>query len=101
MRRALVAAALLALPGCGKTNGPPYNNNDLQLLTAYTAKELCSCVFVMGRDDDFCAAWARQSPNLKTYQIDHDGKRVQTEAVLGWGARAHFVSPRRGCVADP
>jgi hypothetical protein len=38
---------------------------------------------------------------LKTYQIDHDGKRVQTEAVLGWGARAHFVSPRRGCVADP
>jgi hypothetical protein len=101
MKRALLVAAALALAGCGKTNGPPYDNNDLQLLTAYTAKEMCSCVFAMGRDDDFCAAWTRQSPDLKTFQVDHDAKTVQAEAVLGFGARAHFVSARRGCVADP
>lgn len=103
-RRLLAAAAacllVLAPSGCGRKNGPPYANNDLQLLTAYAAKEICSCVFVMGQSDEFCGRWTRANPNLKTWRVDRDKKTVETQAVLYWGARARYVSPREGCVAE-
>ncbi len=65
-RRLLAAAALLLVvpTGCGRRNGPPYANNDLQLLTAYAAKEICSCVFVMGQSEEFCGRFTRANPNL-------------------------------------
>lgn len=106
MRRAVLCALgigiglALSAGGCGKTSAPPYNNNDLQLLTSYAAKELCSCVFVMGMSDDFCGRFTRANPNLKTYRIDHGAKTVETQAVLLWGARARFVSDREGCIEE-
>ena len=103
MRRRTIYFALLlmsAISSCGGGDKRTYAYNDLQLLTRYAAKELCSCIFVMGRDEEYCSRWTRASPNLKTFHIDRDHKRVQTEAVLFWGARAHFVSPRTGCVLE-
>ncbi len=99
---AALVAAILALAGsCGSSDKPrQYNNNDLELLTSYAAKEICSCVFVMGRDDDFCGAWAKASPNLRTYHIDHESRTVSTQAVLFWGRNARYVSFRRGCVLE-
>jgi hypothetical protein len=98
--RQVTLPALLALSLGSCDNAGLYNNNDLVLLTAYAAKEICSCVFVMGREDDFCAAWAEASPDLKTYQIDHTNKTVTAQAVLFWGQTARYVSFRRGCVLE-
>ena len=97
--RALLFAALL-LGACSSESGRQYAHNDLQLLTSYSAKELCSCLFVMNRDEGFCAAFTRASPNLKTVRIDWPNKRVETQAVLFWGSRARYLGPRRGCVAE-
>jgi hypothetical protein len=77
-----------------------YQRNDLQLLTAHAAKEMCSCVFVFGRDEDFCSAWVKAAPDLKTLHVDWSDKRVESEAVVLWGARARFVDARRGCVLE-
>ena len=98
----IVAAALLVAVagGCGGDGKREYARNDLQLLTAYSAKELCSCAFVMGQSDDFCARWTRAAPNLKTFRIDRDKKLVETQAVLVWGARARYLGPRAGCVLE-
>src|SRR5262245_13533737 len=94
-------AALLLLCGCGTDGGlREYRNNDLQLLTAYAAKEICSCVFVMGQTDEFCARWAKASPDLKTFTIDRGGKTVEAQAVIYFGARARYVNARRGCMLE-
>jgi hypothetical protein len=99
MRLALAVAALL-VGACSSGPDRVYQDNDLQLLTQYSAKSLCSCLFVMRRDEPFCAAWAKQSPNLKTFRVDRTHRVVETQAVLLWGARARYVDDRRGCVLE-
>lgn len=90
----------LALAGCSSGSSRVYSNNDLQLLTAHAAKEMCSCLFVFGRDENFCSAWVKAAPDLKTLHVDWDGKSVESEAIIAWGARARFVDARRGCVLE-
>jgi hypothetical protein len=101
IRRILPFAAACALAlSCGESETRVYSNNDLQLLTAYGAKEMCSCLFVMQQTDELCAAWTVASPNVKTVSIDRAAKRVETQAGLYWGARAHLVNDRDGCVIE-
>ena len=77
-----------------------YKNHDLELLTAYRAKDMCSCVFVQGRDEDYCRDWTKASPNLASLSVDMDTKTVHTEAMQYWSATARFVDTKQGCVLD-
>jgi hypothetical protein len=87
---------LLLLVACGApaaavvSYAPPYANNDLVLLTAYRAKDMCSCLFVMNMSEEYCADWTVASPNIATYAIDRQAKAVTTSALVFWGARAHY-----------
>ncbi len=83
--------------GCA-TEG--YNNHDLELLTAYRAKDMCSCVFVQGRDEAYCRDWTKASPNLATMSVDKEQKVVTTEAMQYWSAKARFVNDEEGCVLE-
>ena len=94
--RALLALGLLTTVSC--SDG--YDKNDLELITAYTAKQLCSCLFVMERDEDYCRTWTRESPAVATASIDFEEKSVQSEALLVWSATARFVNERYGCVLE-
>ena len=95
MRLALLTLLLVLGAGCER-----YKANDLQILTGYSAKMTCSCIFVMKRSEDFCASWVKESPDVKTVSIDRDAKTVETEALSLWGARARFLDARRGCVLE-
>ncbi len=95
----LACAAALAC-GRGDTVQRPYDNNDLQLVTAYTAKDFCSCLFVMRMSEDYCRRWTAASPAVATLRVDHEERSVQTAAVLLWGEKARFVSERDGCVLE-
>lgn len=96
MKRAVVLAlTTLLLLACNR-----YDDNDLKLITVYSAKMTCSCLFVMKRDEAFCSEWARQDPNVKTVSIDYKAKRVEAQALSLWAANAHFVDQRRGCVVE-
>lgn len=95
----LTVAALLGLAGCGG-DGRLYDNNDLELATAYTAKEVCSCVFVMEQTEDYCRAWTKASPDVADFVVDHDEKRVRSSALLFWSAAARFTGPDFGCVLE-
>ena len=102
-RRGGLLAALLVLlvlvpvlDGCDAT----YSDNDLELLTRYRAKNLCSCLFVMERGEKYCSAWTSQAPRLATYSIDWDAREVSTQAMMYWGAKARFVDAERGCVLE-
>ena len=97
---ALLALALLAVAGCGGGDGRIYDNNDLELATAYTAKEVCSCVFVMEQTEDYCRAWTRASPDVADFTVDREEQRVRSSALLFWGASAKFTGPDFGCVLE-
>lgn len=98
MRRALLSAAALLALSCGAPG--EYRSNDLQLVTGYTAKEMCSCLFVMEQTEDFCRAWTAASPPLARFRVDAAKKTVESSALMLWGARAHFVSARAGCILE-
>ncbi|MBL8683787.1 MAG: hypothetical protein JNK05_31735 [Myxococcales bacterium] len=97
--KSFVAITLaLALPIAGCQGDPrPYNNHDLALLTSYAAKEMCSCIFVMKKDEPFCLRFTRASPNLRTVRVNYEQRYVDAFAVLAWGARARYLSQREGC----
>ncbi len=101
-RLALVLAASVATLSCGRgdTVQRPYDNNDLQLVTAYTAKDFCSCVFVMEMSEDYCRRWTAASPAVATVRVDYEERTVQTAAALLWGERARFVNAREGCILE-
>ena len=99
--KALAPALLCALLcGCDSSKGRLYDNNDLELATAYTAKELCSCLFVMEMPQDYCAAWTKASPAVTKFNVNLDQKTVETTALVDWGSRARFDSDKFGCVLD-
>lgn len=99
MKRLFLTVLLAA--SCSPSSGPRlYDNNDLQLATGYTAKELCSCLFVMEMPLDYCRNWTRASPAVTKFTIDEERKTVETTALLQWGTKARFDSAQFGCVLD-
>ncbi|HYO53707.1 hypothetical protein [Archangium sp.] len=100
--RALGVLACAAALSCGRgdTVQRPYDNNDLQLVTSYTAKDFCSCLFVMQMSEDYCRRWTAASPAVATVRVDYKERSVQTAAALLWGEKARFVSERDGCVLE-
>jgi hypothetical protein len=99
-RLMLTVLACATALSCGREGMRPYDNNDLQLVTSYTAKDFCSCLFVMERDESYCRAWTAASPAVATVRVDKEARVVETAAALLWGARARFVDARTGCVLE-
>jgi hypothetical protein len=97
----LLAALVPALSSCENGGRRVYGNNDLVLVTAYTAKDACTCLFVMEREEEFCRAFVRASPAVAHLTIDTEKKVVESSALLLWGARAHYVDAQSGCVLEP
>ncbi len=85
---------LLALFATGCSG---YDNNDVELAVTYAAKETCSCLWVMERDEAYCRAWTIASPAVAEVEIDHDEKQVTSHALMLWETTARFVSREVGC----
>lgn len=102
MRRISASFTLIALSSC--SDAPhvtrPYEWNDLRLVTAYTAKAVCSCLFVEERTETECAAFAIENPPIASWKADAESKTVDASALLLWSARAHWESEKFGCVLD-
>jgi len=87
-----IASAFGATAGCGG-----YSNNDLELVVSYASKEVCSCLWVMERDEAYCRAWTRASPQVAEVEIDWDRRETVAHALLLWSSRARFIDEREGC----
>ncbi len=83
---ALVLAVALAAPAC--KDG--YDNNDAELAVRQKAKEMCSCVFVMKRDEAWCRAWTKVTPDVAKAEIDRERKRVTAVALGFYRSNASF-----------
>jgi hypothetical protein len=82
---------------CAEPDGPPYSYNDTRLLTGYTAKEACSCLWVMEQTEDYCRAWVVANPPLGRFTIDWNQKIVTSSAAVLWSAQAKYVDDVVGC----
>ncbi|MHB8879143.1 MAG: hypothetical protein ACYC8T_36045 [Myxococcaceae bacterium] len=101
MKRASLLALSVAALSCGGAGGVhQYRTNDLMFAPSYTAKESCSCLFVMGQTEEYCRAWTKASPQVANFTVDYKTKTVEAHAIMMWGARAHYVSDRAGCVLE-
>jgi hypothetical protein len=66
------------------------------ILTAYSAKEYCSCRYVMGFDPAYCRGYVQQYLPLGLLEEDNTRRLVRAEG-LGRGNQAQWQGPREGC----
>ena len=67
-----------------------------EIISAYTAKEYCSCRYVMDNPADYCVSYAKQYVPLSGFFDDAQSKRV-TASGLGRSSTAVWLGPREGC----
>ncbi len=97
--RALVLAALVT--ACTPANGKRvYQNNDLELAVGNSARNGCSCRYVMKLSEEQCRAWVRANPDVASVRFDDEHQRVESVAFISWSAAAHVVDARHGCVLE-
>lgn len=66
------------------------------IIGAYTAKEYCSCRYVMGNSADYCRAYTQQYVPISGFLDDEAHKRV-TARGLGTTQTAAWLGVREGC----
>lgn len=103
MRRLLVLIPLAMMTcgagGDGEARPERYEAGLLKLASGVAAKEVCSCVFIMGRDEDFCRDWTRVSPDIAKFRVDYEAKTVRGRALF-WRSTARYQGVREGCVLE-
>lgn len=70
------------------------------ILGAYTAKEYCSCRYVMQQPADSCRGYVRQYLPISDFVDDPQSRRV-TASALGRTHSALWLGPREGCRLEP
>lgn len=70
------------------------------IVGAYSAKEYCSCRYVVGNPAEYCAGYVKQYLPLSDFLDDAARKRV-TARGLGSNQTAAWIGPRDGCQLQP
>ena len=97
MRRVVKIAALVGAVAAlvaAAVYGPPALRA-MRIGTGYMAKQICSCVFVAGRDAAACAADMPASMERIRYAVDADG--VRARVLFGLVERQALHHPGSGC----
>ncbi len=71
-----------------------------RIISAYTAKEYCSCRYVMNNAADYCLGYVKQAVPISHFVDDPSRRRVSAEG-LGHGSAAVWVGEREGCRLEP
>ncbi|AMB85854.1 amidase [Pseudomonas agarici] len=71
-----------------------------RIISAYTAKEYCSCRYVMNNPADYCRGYVKQTVPVSHFVDDPSRRRVSAEG-LGYSGTAVWVGEREGCRLAP
>ena len=77
-------------------SGHAYDTGLLKIASRFAAKEACSCLFVANRDEAWCRAWLRVSPDVARWRIKGDDT-VRARALGLARSEARFLGAGRGC----
>ena len=67
------------------------------IISAFYAKEFCSCYYVMERSEKSCENYARQFIAVKDLRIDEGNKSISVTG-LGQSSEAVYTGKRFGCI---
>lgn len=70
------------------------------IISAYTAKEYCSCRYVMNNDAEFCHRYVKQWLPVSSFTDDPVSKRL-TVSGLGRSNGAQWIGEHQGCRLIP
>jgi hypothetical protein len=70
------------------------------IISAYTAKEYCSCRYVMNNDSEYCRGDVKQWLPTSQFTDDPASKTI-TVSGMGRSNRAQWQSERSGCRLNP
>ncbi|MGF6125943.1 hypothetical protein QF019_001132 [Pseudomonas frederiksbergensis] len=70
------------------------------IISAYTAKEYCSCRYVMNNDVGYCRGYVKQWLPFSGFTDDDAAKRV-TVSGMGRSNGAQWIGERQGCRLQP
>ena len=96
-RRLLAVGGLLAVAGLGAALFIPSLRAQIHVGEGYVAKQVCSCMFVGGRDFAACRADVPASMDPIQAEALRDGVRAW---VVPFGERRARYLPDRGCTLD-
>lgn len=67
-----------------------------KIISAYYAKEACSCLYVLQRSEPQCHEMVRQYVPISSFRNDAASKKVSVRG-LGRDSVAAFIDARHGC----
>ena len=70
------------------------------IISAYTAKEYCSCRYVMNNDAGYCRGYVKQWLPTSGFTDDPSSKTI-TVSGMGRSNGAQWLSERQGCRLNP
>ncbi|MHC8321891.1 amidase [Pseudomonas sp. GB2N2] len=70
------------------------------IISGYTAKEYCSCRYVMNNPAEYCRSYVKQWFPTSDFMDDPAGKTV-TVSGMGRSNSAQWVGERQGCRLNP
>ena len=78
------------------------NRQNLTLLketgASFYAKEMCTCIFVLEQNEDYCRNYTKQYFPLERLNIDYNSENQKVEAeAVGVVRTAVYISERLGC----
>ncbi len=76
-----------------------FNASVLTMGLGYTAKALCSCLYVSEQTEDQCREYAAIEQVSPKLLVDRDNKLVISK-LLFWSAKAKYLGAEIGCVLD-
>lgn len=98
----VAVAVVVAVLAVGDAAGWPFARGFVRfpaMMARFTAKTVCSCVFVSGRSDEQCGELARQSPPIASFVVDRANATVRARALLSRKV-ASYQGADLGCVVD-
>lgn len=97
-KRKLILRIVLAVFIIGLFYGGYYIYARLPIITGYAAKDMCSCVFIGGRDPQDVKDNEFQFSLVKyaNAEVDMENKSV-TATVWGMGSETAYYHPQKGC----
>ncbi|MCB9195175.1 MAG: serine hydrolase [Flavobacteriales bacterium] len=97
-KKKLILRIVLAVFIIGLIYAGYYIYARLPIITGYAAKDMCSCVFIGGRDPKDVEANEFQFSLVKyaNAEVDYDKKSV-TATVWGMGSETAYYHPQKGC----
>ena len=70
------------------------------IISAYTAKEYCSCRYVMHNDAEYCHGYVKQWLPTSSF-ADIPSSKTITVSGMGRSNSAQWLSDRQGCRLQP